>query len=137
MGTQPEGVGAPLEVVEQHILGREVQRPVVALREGVAVVVVRVVDPAPRVAVLEPRAADIAVLLQDDEGDAGLLQPMRGEQARHARTDHRDAEVDVGCHVVLVPARSAAVLAAVGQLLLEERQVRLHLGPTHDVLARS
>ena len=45
---QPERVGAVAEVVEQHVLGREVERPVVALRERVAVVVVRVVDAAAR-----------------------------------------------------------------------------------------
>ena len=62
---QAERVGAALEVVEQHVLRREVQRPVVALRERVAVVVVRVVDAAAGIRVLEPRAADVVVLLDD------------------------------------------------------------------------
>ncbi len=77
-----ERVGAVAEVVEQHVLGREVERPVVPLRERVAVVVVRVVDAAAGIGVLPPRAADLAVLLDDHERDAGLLQPVRGEQAR-------------------------------------------------------
>ena len=87
MFTQLECVGAALEIVEQHVLGREVQRPVVALRERVAVVVVRVVDPASGIRVLEPRPADVVVLLDDDEGDTGLLQAVRGEQPRHPGTD--------------------------------------------------
>ena len=62
---EAERVGAAAEVVEQHVLGREVQRPVVALRERVAVVVVRVVDAAAGIAVLEPGAADVVVLLED------------------------------------------------------------------------
>ena len=37
--------------------------------------------------------------------DAGLLQPVRGEQARHAAPMIDDAEVDVGRDVGLVPAR--------------------------------
>ena len=80
-------VGAVAEVVEQHVLRREVERPVVALRERVAVVVVRVVDPAAGIAVLPPRAADFAVLLDDHEGDAGLVQAVRGEQTGHAGPD--------------------------------------------------
>ena len=110
---QVERVGAAAEVVEQHVLRREVQRPVVALRERVAVVVVRVVDAATRIRVLEPRAADVVVLLDDDEVDARLLQAVRGEQARHARADDDDVEVDVGRDVALVPAGRAPVLAAV------------------------
>ena len=69
-----ERVGAPPEVVEQHVLGGEVQRPVVALRERVAVVVVRVVDAAARIAVLEPGAADVVVLLDDHERHARLVR---------------------------------------------------------------
>ena len=84
---QVERVGAAPEVVEQHVLGREVERPVVALRERVAVVVVRVVDAAARIRVLEPGAADVVVLLEDHERHAGLLQPVGGEQARHAGAD--------------------------------------------------
>jgi hypothetical protein len=131
---QPEGVGAVPEVVEQDVLGGEVQRPVVALGECVAVVVVGVVDPASRIGVLVPRAADVAVLLQDHELDSRLLQPVGGEQAGHARADHRHPEVEVRSHLGLVPARGPPVLAPVGQLLLQERQVLGHLRPADRVL---
>ena len=71
------------EVVEQHVLGREVQRPVVPLRERVAVVVVRVVDAAAGIRVLEPRAADVVVLLEDDER---RRRPAAGGARRAAPT---------------------------------------------------
>ena len=90
---QPEGVGAGLEVAVQHRLGRVVERPVVALGERVAEVVVGVVDPAARIAVLVPGAADVVVLLDDQEVDARLGEAVPGEQARHAGTDDEDAEV--------------------------------------------
>ena len=63
---QPERVRAVAEVLLEHRLGRVVERPVVALRERVAVGVVRVVDATARVAVLVPGAADVVVLLEDD-----------------------------------------------------------------------
>ena len=51
------------------------------------------VDPAARIAVLVPGAADTGVLLDDLERDAGLAQPDRGQQARCAQPDdqHRKA----------------------------------------------
>ena len=84
------------EVVVQLGLGRVGLRPVVALRERVAVVVVRDVDPAARVGVLEPGAADVGVLLEHRTDDAGLLEPVRGGDAGHAGADDRDAEVAAG-----------------------------------------
>ena len=130
---QAERVGAAPEVVEQHVLGREVQRPVVALRERVAVVVVRVVDAATGIRVLEPRAADVVVLLDDHERHAGLLQPVRGEQARHARADDRRRGTSVvGRDVGLAPPGRAAVLAADRELLFEEREVRGHVVAAAD-----
>ena len=132
---QPERVRAPLQVVEQHVLGREVQRPVVALRERVAVVVVRVVDAAPGIRVLQPRAADIRVLLEDDEGHSGLLQPVRGEQPRHARADDQHTEVDIGRDLVLAPAGCTPILAAVRELFFEQREVRTHLRAADRVAA--
>ena len=131
---QLERVGAAAEVVEQHVLRREVERPVVPLRERVAVVVVRVVDAATGIGVLEPRAADVVVLLDDDEGDAGLLQPVRGEQPRHARADDQHDEVDAGRELVGLPPRRAPVLAAVRELLLEQREVVRHLRAADGVL---
>ena len=112
----------------------EVERPVVALRERVAVVVVRVVDPAARIRVLEPGAADVGVLLDDHVVDAGLREPVRGEEARHARADDDDAEVGVGGEVGLAPLRAAPVVAAERELLLEQRQVVAHVGAADDVL---
>ena len=131
---QTEGVGAPPEVVEEHVLGREVERPVVALRERVAVVVVRVVDAATGIRVLEPRAADVVVLLDDDELDAGLLQPVRGEEARHSRADDDAAESGARREVGGAPTGRAAVLAAVRELLFEKREVVGHLRAADRVL---
>ncbi len=126
-----ERVGAVAEVVEQHVLRREVERPVVALRERVAVVVVRVVDSAAGIAVLPPRAADFTVLLDDHERDARLMQSMRGEQPGHAGADDDHVEVDRG---IDVPRRRPTVLAPVRELLLEQRQVRRHLLAADRVL---
>ena len=120
---QAEDVGAAAEVVEQHVLGGEVERPVVALRERVAVVVVRVVDAAAGIGVLEPRTADVVVLLDDHERHAGLQEPVAGEQARHAGTDHDDLERHVGSDVGLVPSRRATILASERELFFEQRQV--------------
>ena len=84
-GPQAVLVGDAAEVVEQHLLGGEVLRPVVALREGVAVEEVRHVDAAARVGVLEPGAADVVVLLQHHDLDAGLVEAVGGHQPGHAR----------------------------------------------------
>ncbi len=56
------------------------QRPVVTLRERVAVIVVRVVDATAGIPVLEPRPADVVVLVDDDELHTRLLQAVPGEQ---------------------------------------------------------
>ena len=90
-----EPLDARAEVVEQHRLRRVVLRPVGRLRGRVAVEVVLDVDAATRVVVLEPRAPDVVVLLEHDDVDAGLAEPVRGDDARHARADdaHRDARI--------------------------------------------
>ncbi len=121
-----EHIGALLEVAVQHVLRREVERPVVTLCEGVAVVVVRVVDATPRIRVLPPGAADAGVLVDDHERHARLLQPVRGEHARHAGADDQDAEVDTGRELVELPARCTTVLAPVGEFLFEQREVGGH-----------
>ena len=121
-----EDIGALLEVLVQHVLRREVERPVVPLRERVAVVVVRVVDATPRIRVLPPGAADAGVLVDDHERHARLLQPPGGDQARHAGADDQDAEVGTGRELVELPARCTTVLAPVGELLFEQREVRGH-----------
>ncbi len=130
---QAEGVGAVAEVAVQHRLGGVVERPVVALGERVAEVVVGVVDPAPRIAVLVPGAAHVLVLVDDEEVDARLGEAVPGEEARHAGPDDQHAEVGVGSDLVLAPGGAAPVLAAVGQLLLQQRQVGGDVEAAHGV----
>ena len=55
--------------------------------ERVAVEVAADVDPRTRVAVLPPRAAGAAVLLDDGEGQPGLREADAGEQPRLAAPD--------------------------------------------------
>ena len=119
-------VGRISEVVEQCLLGSEALRPVGALEERVAVEVVRDVDPATRIAVLEPRAADVGVLLDDDERDAGLLQTVSSDEPGHPRPDDDDVERTYGVDVVLQQRRRAQVGASQPQLLVQqlERLVR-------------
>ena len=107
MLAQVERVSHVTEVVEQGLLRREALRPVRALEERVAVEVVRDVDPATRIAVLEPRAADVGVLLDDDERDAGLLQTVSSDEPGHPRPDDDDVERTYGVDVVLQPRRRA------------------------------
>ena len=86
-----------------------VQRPVVALGERVAVVVVRDVDPAAGIGVLQPRAADVGVLVEHDVGHAGLLPG-----GRRRRCPDMPAPMmatwngAVGVDVVLVPRGAPA-----------------------------
>ena len=76
----------PLEVLpELGVLG-EVLGPVVGGLERVAVEVAADVDARTRVAVLPPRAAGAAVLLDDRERQAGLGQADAGEQSPTRRT---------------------------------------------------
>ena len=75
-----ERIGGITEVVEQHLLLREALRPIRPLEERVAVQVVGHVDATTRVAILEPGAADVVVLLDDDVGHARLIQPVGGGQ---------------------------------------------------------
>ena len=129
---QSERISTRTEVTVQHVLRREMERPVVTLCERVAVVVIRVVDAASRILVLPPGAADITILLEDHERDAGLLQAMGREQPRHPRADDHDVEVGPGFGHV--PCRRSAILTPIGQLLLEEGQVGGHVGSAHRVL---
>ena len=127
-------IGALAEVVVEHALRAVVERPVVALRERVAVVVVRVVHSTARILGLEPGAADVVVLVENRERHARLLQPVRGEDARHAGADDDHADVDAWRQRVGLPRRRPTVLALVGQLLLEQRQVVGHAFTTDRVL---
>ena len=119
-------LGEGPEVAAEDVLGGVVHRPVVPLGEGVAVVVVGVVDPASRIGVLPPRAAHVRVLLDHDEVDAGLLEAVRGEQPRHAGADDRHGVRQLGSELVSVPGRRPQVLARDGELLLQERDVLAH-----------
>ena len=108
MAAQTELVGAGFEIVEEHVLGREVQRPVVSLRKRVAVIVIGVVDAASGIGVLEPGTAYVGVLLDDHEADARLLESMAREQARHACADDDHCERGVGRDVGRRLRRTAA-----------------------------
>ena len=83
-------VGDALEIIPELVaLGEEV-RPVVIGLEGVGIKMVRRIDAAAGIDVLVPGAADGVVLLQDDEGDAGLLQLNPGIKPGHAGADDDD-----------------------------------------------
>ena len=120
---QAEPVDATTEVVEQHALRRVELRPVARLREGVAVEVVLDVDPAAGIVVLEPRAADVGVLLEHDERHARLPEAVRGGDARHARPDDRDGELPAGRDVGGRPRRRTQIDAVERELLLEQHEV--------------
>ena len=81
------------EIGPQLVLRRIMLRPVVIRLEGIGIEVVRVVDAAAGIGVLEPGAAHIAVLVHDRERDACLLEPDRGQHAGHARADDQHAKI--------------------------------------------
>ena len=85
--------------------------PVGALRERVAVEVIRNVHAASGIAVLEPGASHVAVLLEHDDLEPGLRQPIGSDEAGHAGTDDGDAEGAVGSEVFLAPGRLPQVFA--------------------------
>ena len=114
--------GAAREVLAQHALRREVLRPVVG-REGVRVDVVRAVDAAAGIRVLEPRPADVGVLLDDRVGDVGLLQADGREQPRHAGADDQDVEFPRACAAGTVSSGTASVPAVQRQLRQQELDV--------------
>ena len=83
---------------------------------------VRDVDPAAGVGVLEPRAAGVVVLLDHDVGHAGLGQAVGGDDAGHPGPDDGDEERPVGVDVVLVPVGRPRV-GGDGELLAHHREV--------------
>ena len=111
------------EVVEQGRLGAEVLGPVAALGERVAVEVVGDVDATPRIDVLQPGPAHVVVLLDDDVVDAGLVEPVGGQQPGHAGTDHHHLQRSIRIELVGPPVRSPLVGARGAQLLVQEGQV--------------
>ena len=129
-----ERLGAVLEVLPEDVRGREVERPVVPLGEGVAVVVVRVVDAAAGIGVDEPCTREVVVLLDDLVGDTGLGEAVGGEDAGHAGADDQHVHAATRRHLGERPVRGAAVLAAVGHLLFEQRQIRVHRRATDGEL---
>ncbi len=119
-------LGDALEVGQQHRLRREVVRPLVVGLERVGIEVARIVDAAVRIAVLEPGAADVGVLLDDRERDAGLLQPDAGQQSRHAGADHHHRQLRRGgLQLGRRPVRLLGVHAGHLQLFHQERRVVL------------
>ena len=89
-------VGAQLRVLTV------VLAPVVGWLERITVLVARDVDARARVAVLVPGASGPGVLLDDREGQAGLLQADARLDARHPRADHDDRRVGLHRGVDLV-----------------------------------
>ena len=119
--TDTEALDTRAEVVEQHRLRRVVLRPVGRLRGRVAVEVVLDVDAATRVVVLEPRAPDVVVLLEHDDLDAGLAEPVRGDDARHAGADDAHGDARARADLADRPGRPPQVGAVEGELGLVER----------------
>ena len=83
---------AARDVVEELVLARVVVRPVGVGPERVRVEVVGHVDPQVGVGVLEPRAADVGVLVEHRVRDPGLLEADRRAQAAEAGADDAHAE---------------------------------------------
>ena len=115
---QPEVLRRRLEVGQQVGLGREAGDPVVRLGERVAVQLVGHVDPAAGVDILEPRPADVAVLLEHRDRHTGLAQAVRRRQARGARAD--DGAAKIGSEVGAAPRRSARIGSFERELLTQE-----------------
>src|SRR4029077_11423280 len=104
-----EPLDTPTEVLEEHRLRRVVLRPVGRLRRRVAVEVVLDVDAATRVVVLEPRTPDVVVLLEHHDLDAGLAEPVRADDARHARADNAHGHAPTRTDLADRPARPPQV----------------------------
>ena len=62
-----------------------------------------------------------------DHAEPPIAEQLQRVEARHARADDEDAKLGIGRHLRLVPVRRPPILVAVGQLLLEERQVGAHV----------
>ena len=119
-------VGHPLEVL-QVLVARAVAVGVrVVVAEQVGVAATGGVDPRPGVPVLVPGTADLRVLLDHHERDAGALQLHRDVQTRDAGADHRDLEaVALVWGLVLPPANAPS--PAIERRLLQP-DVELLLG---------
>ena len=93
-----------------------------------------VVDPAARIGVFVPGAADIGVLLDDLERDAGLLQADAGEKARHAGADHNHMQLfSRGFQLRRVPFRQLGI-AIECKFFLQEGDVVFRDRRTDDVI---
>ena len=84
------------------------------------------VHPAAGIGVLLPGAADVVVLLEDREVDAGLLQAVGGDDPAHPGADDGDVERPVRGQLVSAPLRGAQVVAVQCQLLDEHLHVLVH-----------
>ena len=104
---QLELLGHVLEVGQQVGLGGEPRRPVVGLCEGEALELVGHVDVAPGVDVLEPRAPDLAVLLEKTVTSTPAWRSLcaaASPEAPAPTTAQRNASTSLGD----IPRRSAA-----------------------------
>ena len=88
------------------------------------------VDPAAGVDVVEPGAADVGVLLEDGEVDAGLAEAVGGDDARHAGADDGHREGPVRRDLVVAPAGRPVVGLVEGELLVDQLE-ELRVAPRH------
>jgi hypothetical protein len=124
---------AGAEVVEEDGLRRVELRPVWALGERVAVQVIRHIDPAARVAVLQPRPTDVAILLVNVHVHAGLSKSLGRGDARHTRADHRHLDRTARCQLFRSPPRGPVINPTQGELLGVEREVVVVERPGHEL----
>src|SRR5439155_25019843 len=87
-----------------------------------------------RVVVFELCAPDVVVLLEDHDLDAGLAEPVRGDDARHAGADNAHGHARTRTDLADRPGRLPQVGAVEGELGLVERLgVVLDRRATHEL----
>ena len=142
LGGERDVLGDPATIHHRGEVGLQLRLPgeelgpLVARLEAVAVEVVPHVDASAGIRVLPPRATHPGVLLEDDEGDPGLLEADPGQQTRLAAPDDR--------HRRAIPGRpsggaeGARIAAIELHLLHEHRHVlvghRLADQPLHHLV---
>ncbi len=119
------------EVRLQFRLLCEELAPVVARLERVAVEVIADVDSGAGVRVLEPRASDAGVLLDDRERHSGFAESDSGEHSRLARADDDDWELRALGWVCL-QAHPSRIAAVEFEFLEHHRDVLVGNGLAHE-----
>jgi hypothetical protein len=112
------------KIIPEFVALGEEMRPVVIGFECVGVKVVGGVDAAARICVFIPGAADGRVLLEDDKGNAGLLQLNSCVKPRHAGPD--DDHFCALQHLRAgrpAPFQAARCQGIVGQILAHHRDI--------------